>query len=71
MSYPFVAGELPNTEWAANRFISLPCGHLVDLDDIAKIAFFLRLIRRDATAIRARMGSAKSDRHLPSNELSA
>ncbi len=55
MTYLHIATALPNTDWAANRFISMPCGHLVSLDDISRIADFLRLLQRHACAILDRM----------------
>ena len=33
-SYKFKAADLPVTKWAMERFISMPCGHLVDAHDI-------------------------------------
>jgi dTDP-4-amino-4,6-dideoxygalactose transaminase len=55
MTYPFIAGPLPNTDLVASRYISMPCGHLVTLDDIAGIAGMLRFICRYADAIKARL----------------
>ncbi len=53
MAYPFRAGSLPNTDFVAEKYISMPCGHLVSLDDIASIAGVLRFIRHHADAIKA------------------
>jgi dTDP-4-amino-4,6-dideoxygalactose transaminase len=55
MTYPFVTGPLPNTDFVANRYISMPCGHLVTLDDIVAITSILRFICRHADAIKARL----------------
>lgn len=51
MSYVYIASSLPNTDWVAQRYISLPCGHLVCLDDITLISAYLRYIKDDAKAI--------------------
>ncbi len=51
MNYVSVVGELANTDWVAERFISMPCGHLVSLGDIGKIVSFLRTIRGIAEKI--------------------
>jgi dTDP-4-amino-4,6-dideoxygalactose transaminase len=68
MRYPHIVDSLPNTDWAANRLISLPCGHLVSLEDIALIAAFLRFIRDRAVAVLAGIASTKdSSSHLNSS----
>jgi len=55
IKYAHIAGALPNTDWLAERFISLPCGHLVSLDDIALISMYLRHLKRHAKTILAEM----------------
>jgi len=55
MAYAYIAGALPNTDFVADRYISMPCGHLVTLDDIANIASLLAFIGRHADAIRTRL----------------
>src|SRR5690606_13377965 len=51
MSYSYVVADLPNTDIVANRYISLPCGHLVTLQDIELIGDFLRLIYENSKSI--------------------
>jgi dTDP-4-amino-4,6-dideoxygalactose transaminase len=60
ISYPHIAGALPNTDWVAMRFISLPCGHLVSLDDINLIVAYLRYIKRHAKTILVGIAEAPS-----------
>jgi dTDP-4-amino-4,6-dideoxygalactose transaminase len=55
MTYPYVAGSLPHTDWAADRYISMPCGHLVTLDDIDRIVGLLRFVALHADRIKARL----------------
>ena len=51
MTYPHSVSSLPNTDWVASHFISLPCGQLVSEQDITLIAAFLRCIRDQSEAI--------------------
>jgi len=55
MSYDYIASPMPNTDWVAQRFISLPCGHLVTLDDIGLITSYFRHLKRYAGGILARI----------------
>jgi dTDP-4-amino-4,6-dideoxygalactose transaminase len=55
MDFAFVRAELPVTDRLAERFINLPCGHLVSLDDIADIAGMLAFISTNAERIRDRL----------------
>ena len=55
MSYPHISPSLPVTDRLAERFLLLPCGHLVDHDDIADIGTFLRFIHAHAAQIRPRL----------------
>lgn len=43
--YNFRQAKLKNTDWAKNRFISMPCGHLVSEIDIKKIISLLLSIK--------------------------
>ncbi len=52
MRYEHVPAELPVTDRLANRFMLMPCGHLVTEADIVAVAELLRFIRRHAAAIR-------------------
>lgn len=60
ISYSHIAGHLPYTDWAAGRFISLPCGHLVGTEDIALMIAFLRHLRNHAPAILLGLASLQS-----------
>lgn len=55
MGYPHVSSGLPCTEDCAKKFILLPCGELVEDQDIAKISDLLRFIEANGQAIRARI----------------
>jgi dTDP-4-amino-4,6-dideoxygalactose transaminase len=57
IGYAHVAGDLPWTDWAAARFISLPCGHLVTNEDIVRIVEMLRHLKHQAPAIHAGLAS--------------
>lgn len=45
IAYPHRVGLLPHTDWAATRFISMPCGHQVSLTDIDGIIETLQRIQ--------------------------
>lgn len=51
IAYPHRAGALPHTDWAAARFISMPCGHQVSLEDIQGILEVLACLEQSAPAI--------------------
>ena len=57
MAYPHIPAELPLTDRLAQRFMLLPCGEFVMLDDIDQIARLLSFVRADADAIKARRAS--------------
>ena len=57
MRYAHVPASLPLTERLAERFMLLPCGHLVNEDDIAGVAALLRFMHDQAAEIRARMAA--------------
>lgn len=57
-SYRTVAAHLPNTDWLAERYVLLPCGHFVSDEDTIAIVALLRFLAQHAGAIRARLGSA-------------
>ncbi len=42
MTYPHVPAFLPGTAAMAGRYMLLPCGHHVGLDDIAAVVWMLR-----------------------------
>jgi dTDP-4-amino-4,6-dideoxygalactose transaminase len=65
MSYRYISGTLPNTDWVASRFISLPCGHLVTLDDISLIVAFIRHLKRNAMTILGAMATAEINTENP------
>ncbi len=47
--------QLPVTDWLAERFMNLPCGHLVSPQDIEQIVDILVFIAAQAQSIRARL----------------
>ena len=55
MAYAHVSGELPVTDKLAERFVNLPCGHLVSSGDITEIVELLRFISTNAGGIAARL----------------
>lgn len=59
MSYPHVSEPLPNTDWVAGRFISMPCGHLVTQRDIERTIDLLDFIRTHADPIRSRLDATQ------------
>lgn len=54
MAYPHVPAVLPVTDRLATRFMLLPCGHMVDHDDIKRFVELLAFIRAHASEIQAR-----------------
>lgn len=62
MAYPFIPAELPTTDRLAQRFVLLPCGEFVSLDDIDAVAELLSFIRARAEDIRARCTSGEGSR---------
>ncbi len=61
MSYPHVSPPLPVTDRLAERFLLLPCGHLVDHTDIADIGVFLHFIHDHASQIRPRLRALEEE----------
>jgi dTDP-4-amino-4,6-dideoxygalactose transaminase len=57
MQYPTVPAHLPLTEVLSERFMLMPCGHLVSEADIVAVADLLRFISRHAGAIHARLSA--------------
>jgi dTDP-4-amino-4,6-dideoxygalactose transaminase len=51
MAYPHIPAELPVTDRLAQRFVLLPCGDFVTLEDIDEVAELLAFIRVQADAI--------------------
>ncbi|WP_031597328.1 DegT/DnrJ/EryC1/StrS family aminotransferase [Ferrovum myxofaciens] len=51
MEFAFIAPPLPVTEWLADRFMNLPCGHLVSNEDIGHITDILAFIVAQAEPI--------------------
>lgn len=54
MAYPHVPAVLPLTDRLAARFMLLPCGHMVDDDDIKRFVELLAFIRAHASEIEAK-----------------
>ena len=52
MSFDHVPANLPVTDMLAERFLNLPCGHLVSNEDIAVIVELLGYISANAAAIK-------------------
>jgi len=55
--YPTVCAGLPLTEVLGERYMLMPCGHLVNEEDIVAVCDMLRFIRRHAGAIHARLST--------------
>lgn len=55
MAYGYVPANLPVTDRLAERFLNLPCGHLVSNDDIADIVEMLGFISANADRISDRL----------------
>lgn len=51
MLYPSVPARLPLTEVLGERYMLMPCGHLVDEQAIVDVCALLQFIRRNASAI--------------------
>lgn len=51
-AYEAISSLLPETERLSSRFMLLPCGHMVEHEDMRMIAGLLRFIREHASAIR-------------------
>ena len=51
MAYPHVPAELPVTDRLAERFILLPCGHHISIEDIHDIVGLIKLISSHAPDI--------------------
>lgn len=62
MAFPFIKGDLPVTDRLASGFLNLPCGHMVDEEDIGKIVTFLDFLSRNATEVRKRLTQQDSER---------
>lgn len=55
MAFPYVPADLPVTDRLAERFLNLPCGHLVSNDDITGIVEMLGFISANANQISDRL----------------
>ncbi|OIQ97448.1 dTDP-4-amino-4,6-dideoxy-D-glucose transaminase [mine drainage metagenome] len=55
MKFAYVPTDLPVTDMLAERFLNLPCGHLVSNDDVADIVSMLRFISNNASQINDRL----------------
>ena len=51
MAYPYVPAVLPVTDRLAERFMLLPCGEFVTLEDIDAVVDLLAFVRAHAPAI--------------------
>jgi len=51
MAYPYVPAVLPVTDRLAGRFMLLPCGEFVTLDDIEAVVDLLAFMRAHAHSI--------------------
>lgn len=62
MEYAYVPKDLPITDMLAERFINLPCGQLIDADDIGEIVGLLNFLSANSRQVinRLRVNSAKS-----------
>lgn len=55
MKYDFVPAELPNTDFCSTRYMLLPCGYKVSLDDVNHFCDFLLFIYKNAKQINAQI----------------
>ena len=55
MAFAHVPADLPVTDWLAERFLNLPCGHLVNDDDITDILEVLEFMSANANRISDRL----------------
>lgn len=55
-AYPTIPASLPNTDYLSPRFVLMPCGHLVDTNDIQAIADLMRFISENAATINRERG---------------
>ncbi len=62
MAYPYIPAELPVTDRLAQRFMLLPCGDFVTLEDIEAVAELLAFIGAQADAINACSTSQRTTR---------
>lgn len=51
-AYPVIADPLPVTDRLGERFLLLPCGFFVDVEDVSAIAGLLRFVRDHAQTLR-------------------
>ncbi|QHG66291.1 aminotransferase class I/II-fold pyridoxal phosphate-dependent enzyme [Pseudomonas putida] len=49
--YPTLTGQLPVTEYLAERYLLLPCGNFVDEQDIVEVCRLMRFLSEQAEAI--------------------
>lgn len=56
-AYPTIAGALPVSSALARRFVSMPCGHHVSVEDIGRIVDLLAFLRAQATPLAARLAA--------------
>jgi dTDP-4-amino-4,6-dideoxygalactose transaminase len=57
MLYPHCSEELPLTDFLSKRFLLLPCGDFITLDDIIKVVQFLEFLYHNSDQIKALMVS--------------
>jgi dTDP-4-amino-4,6-dideoxygalactose transaminase len=57
MAHEYVPAHLPLTDQLAEKFLNLPCGHFVNLDDIQEIAGLLAFISVNAARIDERLNA--------------
>lgn len=55
MELAYIYADLPVTDRLAERFLNLPCGHLVNSEDIGGIIAILRFISENGSKIRSRL----------------
>ena len=60
LSYHYRKGDLKNTNWARNRFVSMPCGYMVSEEDIEKIVSLLSSIKKHFDAPPHKCGEVKA-----------
>ncbi|HQT76556.1 MAG: hypothetical protein B7Z80_27130 [Rhodospirillales bacterium 20-64-7] len=58
MAYSHVPADLPLTDALASRFLLMPCGHFVSVEDVAMLGHLMRLLARGGSALRERLSAA-------------
>jgi dTDP-4-amino-4,6-dideoxygalactose transaminase len=61
MAYAVISGDLPVTDAYAEKLLLLPCGHFVELDDIAAVTQLLALMQGHGSEIMRRLRAMENN----------